>query len=105
MEFQHGVCRNNPWDSLISIGEMRRNTKASLAAYSHAFNAIFQSGNYAPFTNAERVFLVLPHQLTAIQEQVVANINFCTAIGSSAVPDFDVFVFNATATAFHRQAA
>jgi hypothetical protein len=102
IELQHSVHRDKPRDGLISVGQMRRDAKAPLATNTHPFDSELQTGNHAPLANAKRILLILLDQLAAIQEQVVSNVDLCTSIGACAISEFDVFVFDAGATAFHR---
>ena len=105
MELQHSVYRDKPWDGLISIGQMRRDAEAPLATNTHPLDSVLQTGDRAPLANAKRILLILLDQLTTIQEQVVSNVDPRTSIGACSVSEFDVFVLDAAATAFHRQAA
>ena len=102
MELQHSVHRDKPWDGLISIGQMRRNAEAPLAADTHPLDAVLQTGDHAPLADTKRILLIFLNQLATVQEQVVSNVDLRTSIGAWTIPEFDVFVFNAATTAFHR---
>ena len=90
---------------LIPIGEVRGDTKTSLAADAHALDPLFQSGDRAPLSDAEGVMLILLDEVAAIEEEVVADLDFGAAMGGRTLTELDVLVLDPAPAALHRHCA
>lgn len=81
MEFKNGIGWNNSGHTLVSVAQMRPDSKTTLTTHANSPNPILKPRNHAPLTEPKRAHLVFLNLVATVKKEVVSNAHHAAGLG------------------------
>lgn len=101
MELKNGINRNNSWYTLVSVAQMRPDSKKALPAHAHSLDSILKPWNHSPLAEPKRARLVFLDLVSTVKKQIVSNIHNAAGLGGWPLTQDEIFVFDSSAATIH----